>query len=807
MRNKAISLAVALALVVFIMPRPAFAADPILNIAASGAPGNALDSAGANGGEELLQFTSAHHVFGFARDGVIIASGRHMLRIGFLNSRAVAPEVDDDISGESSAGAACALGRVTYRSVWDGVTVVYEASAGAMVKSTYYVDATEEGVQVDRIRLGYNRPVQIDEKGNLLILYEGGTIIESAPMAWQETEGGRKPVTAAYVLHGEHEVGFSLADYIPGIQVVIDPVMNWNTFLGTSGNDYSTGIAVDTSGNVYVAGYSMATWQGTSPPVRAYTAGSDVFTAKLDSSGALQWNTFLGGSSDDFDSGGITVDTSGNVYVAGYSDAATWGSPVRAYTQYLDGFAAKLDSSSGTLQWNTFLGGNSFDWCYGIAVDGSGNVYVAGQSGVTWGSPVRAFTSGYDGFAAKLDSSGALQWNTFQGGSSVDDYSTGVTVDTSGNVYVAGASIVTWGSPVRAYTAGRDVFTAKLDSSGALQWNTFLGGSGDDYDSGGIAVDTSGNVYVAGYSTATWQGTSPPVRAYAANNDVFAAKLDSSGALQWNTFLGSNGDEASNGIAVDGSGNVYVAGQGGATWGSPVRAFTIGGPPDVFAAKLNSSGALQWNTFLGGGGADYGYWIAVDTWGNVYVAGESNATWGSPVRAYTAGLDGFAAKLDLNGNFVPGWASHTDPDRADPEENTFASPDTTVYMKGTSFANVSYLIAYYDADGVKERSETVTVTTGTLNSQYLLTSDPTAAAGTWHALVQPSSGYTGFGTDNYSTIAAWPDTYGLLADDSFTVEQSAIPEFPTALTAIVALGLCFGIYWWMRRKRLAYVKA
>ena len=448
-----------LGMAVFAGARPAFAASPIVNItAASGAQGNALSSAGTDDG--LLQFASAGHVLGFSEDGIIVASARHMLRTEFLNSRAVAPEADGDVSGGSGASAARPLGRVTYRNVWDGVTVVYEASGASIVKSSYYVAATKEGVQVDRIRLGYNRPVQIDEKGNLLIVYEDGAIIEGAPVAWQETEGGRKPVTAAYVLHGEREVGFSLGDYMPGIPVVIDPVMTWNTFLGGSGDDFCQGIAVDGSGNVYVVGYSLGTWGS---PVRAYSNGYDAFAAKLDSGGNLTWNTFLGGSTADFGQG-IAVDGSGNVYVVGYSPA-TWGSPVRAYTSGNDAFAAKLDSS-GALTWNTFLGASGNDNGYAIAVDGSGNVYVSGHSTATWGSPVRAFTPGADAFAAKLDSSGALQWNTFLGGSG-SDFGYAIAVDGSGNVYVGGVSAATWGSPVRAYTTSTsDAFAAMLDLAG-----------------------------------------------------------------------------------------------------------------------------------------------------------------------------------------------------------------------------------------------------------------------------------------------------------------------------------------------------
>ncbi len=165
-------------------------------------------------------------------------------------------------------------------------------------------------------------------------------------------------------------------------------------------------------------------------------------------------------------------------------------------------------------------------------------------------------------------------------------------MDGSGNVYVAGFSAATWGSPVRAYSSGNDAFAAKLSSSGALTWNTFLGGSGWDYGTG-IAVDGSGNVYVAGYSPAAWGS---PVRAFAADNDAFAAKLSSSGALAWHTFLGGDTRDAGNGIAVDTGGNVYIAGDIVTMMmvedepGMPP--FPVEQSSDALVAKLNSSGSI-----------------------------------------------------------------------------------------------------------------------------------------------------------------------------------------------------------------------
>jgi len=584
--------------------------------------------------ESLLQFTSGGHVLEFSPDGVIIASTDHMLKTKFIGSNSSIPEADAVTPAENSAGKASPLGRVTYHSVWDGVTVVYESRPGAIVESTYYLNATEEGMPVERIRLGYNHPLSVDGGGNLVIAYESGTMSESAPVAWQEIDGQRKPVDVAYQLYGQNEVGFSLGDYLPGIQVIIDPRIVWNSFLGASAVGYS--IAVDVSGNVYVTGFSDKTWGN---PVRPFSSTRNAFVAKVNSSGNLAWNTFLGGGADFGE--GIAVDGSGNVYVTGVS-GTTWGSPVRAFSSAPNGnaFAAKLDSN-GNLTWNTFLGPSAYYMVSGITADESGNVYVTGTSTAAWGSPVRAFTGGADAFAAKLNSTGNVTWNTFLGGSGNNDEGHAIEVDGGGNVYVAGSSWTTWGSPVRAYSSGGDAFAAKLNNSGTITWNTFLGGSGEN--SGfGIDVDSNSNVYVSGSSSGAWGN---PVRAYTAGEDAYAAKLNSGGNLIWNTFLGGNGNDQGWGTAVDGSGNVYVAGKSNTTWGNPVRAYIAGGNnEDGFATGLDSSGNLTWIDFLGGNGDDFGSGIAADRSGDVYVTGYSTAAWGSPVRSFGAN-DAFVSKI------------------------------------------------------------------------------------------------------------------------------------------------------------------
>jgi len=411
----------------------------------------------------------------------------------------------------------------------------------------------------------------------------------------------------------------------------------WNTFIGT-GSTESFDVAVDSSGNVYVTGLCGESWGS---PIRPYTRDVDAFVAKYSTDGSLMWNTFIGGNERD-EGLAISVDMTGNVYVTGRS-YGSWGSPVRPFTgsTETDAFVARL-ASDGTLLWNTFLGGSSWELVEGIAVDATGNAYVTGTSNSTWGTPWLPATPSTSVFVAKLDSNGSLVWNTFLGGNG-GDYGFGIAVGKSGDVYVAGYSSDTWGAPIWPYVKN-DGFVAKLTSYGVLSWNIFLGGSGSDICFS-IAVDSGENVCVAGRSDTTW---GLPIRAYSAMVDVFVVKLDSNGMFWWNTFLGGTGGDFGYkppSISVDSKNSVYVSGTSELGWDTPIRPYTW--KRDAFAAKLADNGSLLWNTFLGGIGGDSGYGIAVDKGGNAFVAGWSTATWGSPLNPFSGG--GFIAKLQGSG--------------------------------------------------------------------------------------------------------------------------------------------------------------
>ena len=445
--------------------------------------------------------------------------------------------------------------------------------------------------------------------------------------------------TATWGANPVHAFGAKYEGYVAKLNS--SGTLQWNTFQGGAEDDLFYSIARDSAGNLFVGGSSGATWGA---PVSAFPAAHNraITVVKLNSSGALVWNTFLPSYGTPY---GMVTDNFGDVFISGETGSDNWGSPILPAGQNWNMFAAQLNNTTGALGWNTFLGGDQADWNGRLAIDSAANLYVVGRSGSSWQTPVRAYSGGYDAMAVKLSTSGILLWNSYMGGGA-NDFTNGIAIDSANNVYVVGYSNMTWGTPVREYYGRNDAFVAKLDAAGVLVWNTFLGGTGDEYGNA-ITVDRgTGHVFVAGSSTAGW--VTAPVQAYHAGSDGFAAELDGTGALLWNTFIGGSGNEYAYGIARDGAGMLYVIGTGTASWGANiVRIYTDAN--DAWAAKLNSGGVYMWNTFLGGSGSDGAYGVALTSGAtpNVIVVGSSGATWGnSPVHGYVGNGDGFVASVN-----------------------------------------------------------------------------------------------------------------------------------------------------------------
>ena len=382
----------------------------------------------------------------------------------------------------------------------------------------------------------------------------------------------------------------------------------WSTFLGGSGGDYVCDIAVDPSLNPVVVGWTTSWDFPTTPGAYDQSFDvRDAFVAKLDASGSvLLWSTFLGGS--DTDQGhGLALDSSGNPLVTGWTVSWDFPTTAGAYDQSYgisDAFVAKLDASGSALLWSTFLGGRVSDFGRAIALDPSGNAVVTGRTGgydfpTTPGAYDESFNGDYtDVFVAKLDASGStLLWSTFLGGGGQEE-GYALAVDSSGNPVVTGRTYssdfpTTLGAYDESHDGACDVFVAKLDVSGSsLLWGTFLGGGSYDW-SDALALDPFGNPVVVGYTRSPEFPTTPGAydESLSGGSDAFVTMLDASGSgLLWSTFLGGGSWDEGYALALGSSGTAVVTGMTSSidfptTAGAHDESYS-GGYSDGFVAKL-----------------------------------------------------------------------------------------------------------------------------------------------------------------------------------------------------------------------------
>jgi hypothetical protein len=530
--------------------------------------------------------------------------------------------------------------QVKYRDVYPGVDLVYYGSQGGQLEYDFVVaPGADPSVILLDVAAGLSRhpsgknggvkpPLHVAANGDLVVETDGGDLRFHKPIVYQPElasnvySSGSSQVTrhsplveGHYVLTASNQIRFALGAYDHSKPIVIDPVLSYSTYLGGSQPDAGQGIAVDSAGNAYVTGWT--------------------YSSDFPLSGPLQ-GTYGGGP--------LTSNAGG------------------------DAFVAKLNATGTILMYSTFLGGSGDDIAYAIAVDSAGNAYVTGSTNSTdfpTANPLQTTNKAPDGtaFVAMLNAAGsALVYSTYLGGSNYDS-GAGIAVDSSGSTYVTGGTQSTdfpVVNPLQATLNGaNNAFVAKLNPGGsALVYSTYLGGSGNPGNSAsGIAVDSSGNAYVTGYTYSTDFPTVNPLQAnYAGGSDAFVAKLNAAGsALVYSTYLGGSEQDEGNGIAVDSSGNAYVTGTTQSLNFPTVNAVQPtygGGYGNAFLAKLNATGsALVYSTYLGGSNVYLGNGIAVDSSGNAYVTGATGyASTNPPIQ--DASLAAFVVKLNAAGSAI-----------------------------------------------------------------------------------------------------------------------------------------------------------
>ncbi|MGB3903387.1 MAG: SBBP repeat-containing protein [Anaerolineae bacterium] len=576
-----------------------------------------------------------------------------------------------------------------YNDLYPGIAVVYRGGHGGL-KCNFVVGP---GADPGQILLAYTgaEGIAVNEGGELVLKTPLGELVDGAPRAYQEVAGIRREVEAAYELSYDGKVGFLLGDFDASLPLVVDPFIRWSGFLGgtnSSDGDHGVRIDFDTSGNVYIAGRVGSTDYPTQSGYdTSHNGGFDVQVSKLSADGAtLMYSTFLGGDEDEIANGMVVVGTT--AYIAGHTDSnglgpgypTTLGAYDTSYNGAVDAFVSIIDTSlsgSSSLLYSTFFGGNEveglLDFAPGtvramyydidIAVDGDGNVYIAGRTQSNqWGEPfpvtVGAYDTTYngvwDGFFSVIDPSGNgssdLLYSTYFGGSD-DEWVHEIALDTSNNAYIVGSTESSTGEGFpttlnaydTSYNGDWDAFVAVIDPGGNgssdLLYSTYFGGTDHDRASG-VDVDSDGNVYMAG-PTESSEGEGFPTTAgaydtsYNGNIDAFVAKISPSGNgstdLLYSTYLGGTADEACvdsiytyewifdwSKIELGCSNMVYLHVPTESTdFPTTTGAYsdTFAGTDDATIVKMNLGGNgsadLLYSTYVGGDGTDHLGSIAV----------------------------------------------------------------------------------------------------------------------------------------------------------------------------------------------------
>ena len=567
---------------------------------------------------------------------------------------------------------------VRYADVYPGINLLFYGNRGRLE----YDFRVAPGADPSQAELEFDSAKQLVlADGDLVVKAESGSVRLESPSVYQEINDRRHPVGGRFVLRTANRVGFEIGPYDHTRELIIDPVLTYSTFFGGSADDTAPSIAVDSVGNIYMAGttdspptsFPPTTLQTLIPTTLTMTApATHVFVAKITpgNTSAAVYETFLGGGGSD-SAVGIGVDGAGNAYIAGNTTSGISGTapfPTTGTNAYQAApatgsvgtshvFVSVLDPTGATLKYSSYLSGNGTDTASGMTKDNRGNVYV---TGTTTSNDV---------------------------GSVSDQFP---------------ASAPPEAEPFQAFPrAPLQFFVTKVNAAafgiGSIAYSTYFGGGVPSTGiavGGGIAVDGTGNIYFNGTTNFVYSGTSPTtdfpiLNAYqacldvptpntttgpvtcaassATNTDSFLAKLNpnapAGSQLIWSTYLGGSGIDNGAAIALDsGAANVYVTGSTTSTdftvpTGTAAFQATNGGGTDAFVGRLSNPASgnmsLTYFSYLGGSGDDAGLAVAVDTASGALLTGSTQSsnlpvTTGPIQGTYGGSQDAFFARLNTS---------------------------------------------------------------------------------------------------------------------------------------------------------------
>ncbi len=642
--------------------------------------------------------------------------------------------------------------RVRYENVYPGIDLVFYGNRGRLEHDFQVAP----GADPSQAELEFDDAQKVDlNNGSLVIKQGNGELRLEQPRAYQRIDGHEQPVAAHFVLRGSNRAGFVLGPYDRTRELVIDPVLNFSSYFGGSGDELATSVIIDSSGFIYLTGSTDSTLlpivAGTTPfqsTLSATPPATNVYIAKLNPNitaglSPLVYVTYLGGSGSDSPAqfGGIAVDGAGDPYVAGTTSSANFPTTPTAYqtTPASTGqhvFVTELNSTASGLNYSSYLSGNGTDVASGMTIDAAADIYV---TGTTTSSNAASFSVQFP--ASTLPAAQAYQPNSKATPGLPQFFVTKVSTTSVGagsiyySTYFGGGSFA--GSGVVACGSSSSTITGLVACGG------------------GIAVDTSLNIYFTGSTNFIFTGTDsstdfpildayqpcldlvpPPVYTfpqsctYTSGNpsapDAFVAKLTNPNGvgvlqgqqLQWSTYLGGSGNDYGNGIAVDtGAANIYLVGTTNSTnFTLPTATGQFQSTPgctnscglnDAFVTRfpnLTPSSSTQVNltlgyfSYLGGSGNDEGLAIVADNTNGALVTGWTQST-DFPVFPTNT----------IQSTLCPGVPASGCPNGT--QQDAFAARLNTVVPPGVNNQTGSW--ATYFGGGISDTSGVIPTTLGT----------------------------------------------------------------------------------------------
>jgi hypothetical protein len=558
--------------------------------------------------------------------------------------------------------------KVRYHQVWNGMDVVFYGNESRLEYDVTVAPGADPKNAV--FAFSNAQSVRLNTDGDLVLHFEQGDIVQHKPIAYQTVGNLRKAVPAKYVVAGNH-VSFSIGKYDTSQELIIDPILWFSLPRLDSSYLTGTGAATDSSGNSYAAGTTIPVTVSPDPNIRFKTA----WVNKIDISGNIVLRFSLAAPDGGMTGNGIAVDSSGNIYVTGMTDSpgSIPGSGLGFQTISGGGTDAYLVrvNSNVTVGYGTYLGGSGSDSSNAVAVDNSGHAFVAGSTtSANFPRTVGgAYSGGFDAFLTRIDTTttgtASLSYSLLAGGSG-DDSAQGVAIDAGGNAYLAGSTASTNFQPTAATgyntsktTANTDGFLVKFNGSGSASYfTTYPYGPAN-----AIALDASSNAYLTGETNGSIP-TNSVIQGYQLSGGAghaFVAKFSTSvsgvNSLLYATYLGGSGTDNGTAIATDKNRTAFVTGLTTSAnfpvAGGPVEPTYGGGASDAFLSVIDTgtSGttSLGFSTFVGGSGTDSAGAIALSPYNNPLIVG-ATASPNFPVpagKALDPGTDtrAFASKI------------------------------------------------------------------------------------------------------------------------------------------------------------------